>query len=83
LKEQRTLESERDAEQAVYQTACRLWEREGRLDGKADGPWPLLYRVGQARAQGDDALVDDVEKVMAARSNANIPALLTQDVPGG
>jgi hypothetical protein len=30
-----------------------------------------------------DRLLEDEEKVMAERPNANIPALLTKDVPGG
>ena len=34
------------------------------------------------RGQGDD-LLDDEEKVLAGRPDANIPAMLTKDVRGG
>jgi len=39
--------------------------------GKALDHWLLVEPVG------------DEEKVMAGRSDANLPALLTKDVPGG
>ena len=77
-------EPERDAEQAVREAAYRLWEREGRPDGKADDHWRrAMIELGTQEREDDDALMDDEEKVMAGRSNANIPALLTKDVPGG
>jgi hypothetical protein len=77
-------EPKRDADQAVREAAYRLWEREGRPDGKADDHWRrAMIEWGRQERGDDDALMDDEEKVMAGRLNANIPALLTKDVPGG
>ncbi len=77
-------EPERDNEQAVRDKAYDLWEREGRPDGQAGDHWQraMIEWISSQRGD-DDALLDDEEKVMAGRPNANIPALLTKDVPGG
>jgi hypothetical protein len=77
-------EPERNNEQAVREAAYYLWEREGRPDGQAEDHWQraMIEWFGPER-RDDDALVDDEEKVVAGRPNANIPALLTKDVPGG
>jgi hypothetical protein len=66
------------------EAAYDLWEREGRPDGRAEDHWQraMIEWLGPERGD-DDALVDDEEKLMAGRLDANIPALLTKDVPGG
>jgi hypothetical protein len=60
-------------EQTVRETAYLLWESEGRPEGRALDHW---LRSGGAKP-GEE------EKVLAGQSDANIPALLTKDVPGG
>jgi hypothetical protein len=72
--------SEENAEQAVREAAYFIWQREGCPEGCADEHWQ------RARAElGQPGLSPegDEEKVMADRSDANLPALLTKDVPGG
>ena len=61
-------------ERAVRERAYFLWENEGRPEGRALDHWQ--------RAAAEDR-VGDEEKVLAGRSDANIPAMLTKDVPGG
>jgi Protein of unknown function (DUF2934) len=51
-----------------------LWESEGRPEGRALDHWK--------RAAAENRFVDE-EKVLAGRPDANIPAMLTEDVPGG
>ena len=63
------------AEEAVRVAAYFLWENEGRPEGRADEHWE--------RAAAIEGQMGDEEKVMANRSDANLPALLTKDVPGG
>jgi hypothetical protein len=53
------------------QTAVR--ETEGQLDGRERNSWPQI----------DDPKPGEEEKVLAGQPDANIPALLTKDVPGG
>jgi hypothetical protein len=48
-----------------------LWESEGRPEGRALDHWLRAEPTG------------DEEKIMAGRADANVPALLTKDVPGG
>jgi hypothetical protein len=62
-----------DKKQAIRNIAYFLWESEGRPDGRALDFWL------QAKA----ATVPDEERVLARDPDANIPALLTKDVPGG
>jgi Protein of unknown function (DUF2934) len=63
-----------DEDQAIRERAYFLWENEGRPEGRALDHWQ--------RAAAEERLVDE-EKVLAGRSDANIPAMLTKDVPGG
>ena len=58
-------------EQTTRETAYFLWESDGRPEGKALEHW-LKAQYG-----GDE------EKILAGRADANYPALLTKDVPGG
>jgi DUF2934 family protein len=60
-----------DDDQATREMAYRLWESEGRPEGKALDHWL------RAEPEGEE------EKIMAGRPDANLPALLTKDVPGG
>jgi hypothetical protein len=62
-----------DKQQAIREAAYFLWENEGRPEGKELEHW---LRAGGVKP-GEE------EKVLAGRSDANIPALLTKDVPGG
>ena len=48
-----------------------LWESEGRPEGRALDHW--------LRASG----ATEEEKVLEGQTDANIPAMLTKDVPGG
>jgi Protein of unknown function (DUF2934) len=77
-------EPDRKQEQAVRETAYFIWEREGRPEGRAQDHWVRAITEGFVAEHGrDDEVMDDEEKVLAGRSDANIPALLTKDVPGG
>ncbi len=60
-------------EQAVRETAYRIWEREGRPEGRAMEHWLQAAR----ETHGEE------EKVLEHRPDANMQALLTKDVPGG
>jgi hypothetical protein len=66
-------EGHEDKQQAIREAAYFLWESEGRPEGRALEHW--------LRAGG--AMPGEEEKVLAGRPDANIPALLTKDVPGG
>jgi hypothetical protein len=58
---------------AIREAAYRLWEKEGRPEGQALDHW--------LRAGGTP--LSEEEKVLEGRADANIPAMLTKDVPGG
>jgi Protein of unknown function (DUF2934) len=75
---------DRNAEQAVREAAYFIWEREGRPEGQAEDHWrrAVVQRSREARHQ-DDEPVEEEEKVLAGRLDANMPALLTKDVRGG
>ena len=77
-------EPDRNEEQAVRETAYLIWERDGRPEGLAQDHWgrAIIERFGEERSR-DDECMEDEEKVIAGRPGANIPALLTKDVPGG
>jgi hypothetical protein len=77
-------ENNRDWEQAVRVRAYFIWEREGRPEGRADDHWQFasIEHPGGERVR-DDEHIDDEEKILAGRPDANIPALLTRDVRGG
>ena len=65
---------ETDEEQAIREQAYFIWESEGRPEGRALEHWQ--------RASSEMPFVDE-EKVLDGRSDANIPATLTKEVPGG
>lgn len=61
-------------EKAVREKAYYFWESEGRPDGRAQEHWQRAI---------EDVGMEDEERVLAGRHDANIPAMLTKDVPGG
>jgi Protein of unknown function (DUF2934) len=65
---------EADEEDAIRQKAYFIWEAEGRPDGRALDHWD--------RASSTMQFVDE-EKVLDGRTDANVPAMLTKEVPGG
>jgi len=67
-------------EQVIRVTAFFIWEREGRPEGRAVDHWE---RAIIESSTGDGAGEEDEEKVLAGRPDANMPALLKKDVPGG
>jgi hypothetical protein len=77
-------ESDRSWEQAIREKAYLIWEREGRPEGRAEDHWRFAtaeyYRQDRGRY---DESIEDEEKILAGRPDANIPALLTKDVRGG
>jgi hypothetical protein len=77
-------ENNRDWEQAVRVRAYFIWESEGRPEGRADNHWEFasIENSGGERVR-DEAPMDDEEKLLAGRPDANIPALLTKEVRGG
>ena len=76
-------ESDRHGEHALRERAYYIWERDGRPEGQADNHWRQAIRDKLGESGESDDAMDDEEKVLAGRSSADIPALLTQDVPGG
>ena len=72
---------DRDVEQAVRAAAYYIWESEGRPDGYAYDHWGRAI-IEASHRQGDEPMEDE-EKILAGRPDANLPALLTKDVPGG
>ena len=66
--------SDTNEEQAIRERAYFLWEDEGRPEGRAQDHW--------RRASDKGPFVDE-EKVLEGRTDANIPAMLTKEVPGG
>ena len=65
--------ADESGEQAIQDHAYFLWEIEGRPEGRALDHW----------LRAADHPIGDEEKIMAGRADANLPALLTKDVPGG
>jgi DUF2934 family protein len=65
---------EPDEDKAIRERAYFIWENEGRPQGRALDHWQ--------RATAEEHLMDE-EKVLVGRPDANIPAMLTKDVPGG
>ena len=63
-----------DQEKAVREIAYFFWQREGCPDGRAGEHWQRTT---------EETAMDDEERILAGRHDANIPAMLTQDVPGG
>jgi Protein of unknown function (DUF2934) len=73
-----------NTEQSVQEAAYFMWEREGRPEGRARDHWERASKrfSGANRGRADTSM-DDEEKVVLGRPDANMPALLTRDVPGG
>jgi hypothetical protein len=67
--------ADQDHQQAVRERAYFLWEQEGRPEDKATNHWH--------RAETEERGTADEEKVLAGRTDADVPAMLTKDVPGG
>ena len=73
---------DRDSEHAVRERAYYIWEREGRPEGQAEAHWLSAAREHSGDGPADE-FMEDEEKILAGRSDANMPALLTKDVQGG
>ncbi len=67
--------AEQDQQRAVRERAYFLWEREGYPEGRALHHWH--------QALNEEPGMEDEEKVLAGRTDANIPEMLTKEVPGG
>jgi hypothetical protein len=65
---------ETDEERAVRERAYFLWESEGRPEGRALDHWQRAFAEMRST---------DEEKVLDGQTDANVPAMLTKDVPGG
>jgi hypothetical protein len=77
-------EADQNWERAVRERAYFIWEREGRPEGRAADHWRHAAIEDSGGRHGrDDEPMEDEEKIMAGRPDANIPALLTKDVHGG
>jgi hypothetical protein len=73
---------EPDRDHAVRERAYYIWERDGRPEGQAEAHWLSAARE-QSGNEPADEFMDDEEKILAGRPDANMPALLTKDVQGG
>ena len=71
--------SDQDGEQAIRKRAYLIWKREGCPNGRALDHW--VQACAEVRERQEH--MDDEEKVLAGRLDANMPALLTKDVQGG
>lgn len=71
---------DKDAERAISERAYFIWKYEGCPDGRAYTHWMLACTEERERL---NELAYEEEKILADRPDANIPALLTQDVHGG
>ena len=74
--------SERNNEAAIRERAYFIWESEGRPEGRAQDHWQSATLEWLSHER-DDEFMEDEEKVLAGRADANIPAMLTKDVRGG
>lgn len=72
--------SELDDERAIRERAYFIWVRDGCPEGRAYEHW-MHARVEEREHRNEE--IYEEEKVMADRTDANLPALLTQDVRGG
>ncbi|HEY2620953.1 MAG TPA: DUF2934 domain-containing protein [Acetobacteraceae bacterium] len=72
---------DRDVEQSVREAAYYIWESEGRPEGHAHDHWGRAI-IATSPRDGEEPMEDE-EKILAGRPDANLPALLTKDVPGG
>ena len=71
---------DQDNERTIRERAYLIWIRDGRPDGRAFEHWVLA--CAEARERSNELMYEE-EKVLADRPDANMPALLTQDVHGG
>lgn len=69
-----------DDERAIRERAYFIWRHEGCPDGRAYHHWMSACTEERERL---NELMYEEEKVLVDRSDANFPALLTQDVHGG
>jgi len=69
-----------DDERAIRERAYFIWERNGRPDCRAFEHW--VSACAEERERVNEQMYDE-EKIMADRPDADLPALLTKDVPGG
>jgi hypothetical protein len=76
---------DRNTEQSLRDAAYFIWERDGRPEGRARDHWERAVgeTSGYHEGHGEHGLFEEEEKVLAGRPDANMPALLTKDVPGG
>jgi hypothetical protein len=75
------LESDRNA---IRERAYFLWLREGRPEGRAQDHWrSATIEESSEKSDQDAEFMEDEEKVLAGRADANIPTMLTKDVRGG
>jgi hypothetical protein len=68
-----------DPEQSLREAAYFMWEREGHPEGRALEHWTAAMEI----AAGANALDADEEAVIEGDPDADYPAVLTKDVPGG
>lgn len=73
---------DRNVKRAVREAAYFIWEHEGRPEGQAQDHWKRAV-IERSCERCDDEPMEEEEKVMAGRPDANMPALLTKDVHGG
>ncbi len=75
--------TKQNPDQTIRENAYYLWEREGRPEGRDQDHWlRAAAKLTKPPAPVEDH-VEDEEKVLDGRPDANIPAMLTKDVPGG
>ena len=79
------LKSDRSEERAIRERAYIIWEHEGRPEGRAEEHWQsaIIDDPNYNERGRDDDFMEDEEKILAGRPDANMPALLTKDVRGG
>lgn len=70
-------------EQTIREAAYLIWENEGRPDGCAVDHWMRAVQQVEARLGTQDPLEGDTEAVIEGNPEADYPAVLTKDVPGG
>jgi hypothetical protein len=76
--------SDQVEDHSTRERAYFIWEREGRPEGRAQDHWlAATFEESGEERDHDDGFMEDEEKVLAGRPDANIPALLTKDVHGG
>jgi hypothetical protein len=82
--EARALDRIKTRNKPIRERAYFIWEREGRPQGLAHDYWLSATREALCGERGRDCeFMDDEEKVLAGRPDANFPALLTETVRGG